>query len=176
MAPTIATRSAARLMVDRLSQLRRGLTPCMPCSFALLPHPRSGLCAQPTGLREVTVSVRWIPLVTAAYGTQVARPARTTMLALAATAPARLLGEARPSATPASLQGPPARGRVGWDSKPLPRRFHRRGYRGEGAVACGFFLPAVTARARPRPAVPDAMRTQRGPGGPAPQRRPYSHA
>jgi hypothetical protein len=29
----------------------------------------------------VTVSVRWIPLVTAAYGTQVARPARTTRLA-----------------------------------------------------------------------------------------------
>jgi hypothetical protein len=29
----------------------------------------------------VTVSVRWIPLVTAAYGTRVARPAETTMLA-----------------------------------------------------------------------------------------------
>jgi hypothetical protein len=29
----------------------------------------------------VTVSVRWLPLVTAAYGTRVARPARTTMLA-----------------------------------------------------------------------------------------------
>jgi hypothetical protein len=167
---------SSRRLAVLSNRKRRAPTTCMPCSFALLPHPRSGLCAQPTGLREVTVSVRWIPLVTAAYGTQVARPARTTMLALAATAPARLLGEARPSATPASLQGPPARGRVGWDSKPLPRRFHRRGYRGEGAVACGFFLPAVTARARPRPAVPDAMRTQRGPGGPAPQRRPYSHA
>jgi hypothetical protein len=29
----------------------------------------------------VTVSVRWIPLVTAAYGTRVARPTRTTGLA-----------------------------------------------------------------------------------------------
>jgi hypothetical protein len=29
----------------------------------------------------VTVTDRWIPLVTAAYGTRVARPARTTMLA-----------------------------------------------------------------------------------------------
>jgi hypothetical protein len=29
----------------------------------------------------VTVTVRWIPLVTAAYGTQVARPGRTTRLA-----------------------------------------------------------------------------------------------
>jgi len=28
----------------------------------------------------VTVAVRWIPLVTAAYGTRVARPARTTTL------------------------------------------------------------------------------------------------
>jgi hypothetical protein len=32
-------------------------------------------------LLEVTVSVRWIPLMTAAYGTRVARPARTTKLA-----------------------------------------------------------------------------------------------
>jgi hypothetical protein len=30
----------------------------------------------------VTVTVRQIPLVTAAYGTRVARPVRTTMLAL----------------------------------------------------------------------------------------------
>jgi hypothetical protein len=45
------------------------MTPCMPCSFGLLPHPRSGMCAQPTGLFELTVAVRWIPLVTAAYGT-----------------------------------------------------------------------------------------------------------
>jgi hypothetical protein len=53
---------------------------CMPCSFALLPHPRSGIGVQPTGLLRVTVTVRWIPLVTAAYGTWVARPARTTMV------------------------------------------------------------------------------------------------
>jgi hypothetical protein len=51
----------------------------MPCSFGPLPHPRSEACTQPTGLLEVTVVDRWIPLVTAAYGTQVARPARTTM-------------------------------------------------------------------------------------------------
>jgi hypothetical protein len=54
------------------------LTPCMPCSFGLLPHRRSGAGAQPNGLLRVTVIVRWIPLVTAAYGTWVARPARTT--------------------------------------------------------------------------------------------------
>jgi hypothetical protein len=57
------------------------LTPCMPCSFGLLPHPTSGACALPNGLPRVTVIVRWIPLVTAAYGTRVARPARTTRLA-----------------------------------------------------------------------------------------------
>jgi hypothetical protein len=32
------------------------------------------MCAQPTGLLEVTVTDRWIPLVPAAYGTRVARP------------------------------------------------------------------------------------------------------
>ena len=49
------------------------LTPCMPCSFGLLPHPRSQPCGQPNGLLEVTVSYRWVPLVPAAYGTPVAR-------------------------------------------------------------------------------------------------------
>ena len=65
----------------------QAMTPCMPCSFGLLPHPRSGAGAQPNGLLGVTVIVRWIPPVPAAYGTRVARPARTTMLDLAATAP-----------------------------------------------------------------------------------------
>ena len=45
------------------------------------------MCVQPTGLVEVTVVVRWIPLVTAAYGMRVARPgendeARTRRLRL----------------------------------------------------------------------------------------------
>jgi hypothetical protein len=57
------------------------LTPCMPCSFALLPHRRSGTGAQPNGLLRVTVTVRWRLLVTAAYGTRVARPAKTMRLA-----------------------------------------------------------------------------------------------
>src|SRR5512132_2702694 len=54
----------------------------MPCSFGLLPHPRSEASGQPTGLPEVTVTDRCIPLVTATYGTRVARPASTTMLPL----------------------------------------------------------------------------------------------
>jgi hypothetical protein len=53
---------------------------CMPCSFWLLPHRRSGTGGQPNGPLRVTVIVRQIPLVTAAGGTRVARPARTTML------------------------------------------------------------------------------------------------
>ena len=48
----------------------------------------------PNGLLGVTVSVRWIPLVTAAYGTWVARPVRATMLHLVAMAPAGWEGEA----------------------------------------------------------------------------------
>ena len=51
----------------------------MPCSFGLLLHPRSGPCAQPDRPLQVTVTIRWIPLMTAACGTRVARPARTTM-------------------------------------------------------------------------------------------------
>ena len=56
------------------------MTPCMPCSFGPpQPQVRGVRPAQrPLG---VTVTVRWIPLVTAAYGTWVARPVRTTMLA-----------------------------------------------------------------------------------------------
>jgi hypothetical protein len=53
----------------------------MPCSFGLLPHPRSGTGVQPNGPLEVTVTDRQIPLVTAAYGTWVARPARMKMVA-----------------------------------------------------------------------------------------------
>jgi hypothetical protein len=37
----------------------------MPCRFGLLPHPRSEPCAQPIDLLEVTVTVRWIPLLMA---------------------------------------------------------------------------------------------------------------
>src|SRR5829696_3275351 len=58
------------------------MTSCMPCSVGLLSYPRSGICAQPSGLRGVTVTDRYVPLVTAAYGTRVARPARTTALPL----------------------------------------------------------------------------------------------
>ena len=54
---------------------------CMPCSFGLLPHPRSGSRSRAQRSSRVTVMHRCIPLVTAAYGMRVARPARTTRLA-----------------------------------------------------------------------------------------------
>jgi hypothetical protein len=56
------------------------LTPCMPCSFGPPTFRRSGASAQRNDPPRVTVIVRWIPLVTAAYGTRVARPAITTRL------------------------------------------------------------------------------------------------
>src|SRR5215217_296451 len=58
----------------------RALTPCMPCSFGPFRWSRSAACAQHHGPLEATVTVRQIPPVTTAYGTWVARPARTTML------------------------------------------------------------------------------------------------
>jgi hypothetical protein len=57
------------------------MTACMPCSFGLLQHARSEADADATGPVGVTVTDRYIPLVTAACGTRVARPAGTTKLA-----------------------------------------------------------------------------------------------
>ena len=78
------------------------LTPCMPCSFVLLPHSRSEAGGQPIGPLRVTVVVRWIPLLSAAYGTRVAAgenyEARTWRRRL----PARPEGEARPRVTTVS--------------------------------------------------------------------------
>jgi hypothetical protein len=56
------------------------LTPCMPCSFGPLRSPRSGASGPLSDPLRVTVVVRWLPLVTAAYGTWVARPMRMTIV------------------------------------------------------------------------------------------------
>ena len=75
---------SGRVVKDTEAELNpTGLTPCMPCRFGLLLRPRSDTCAQPNGRLRVTVTVRYLPLVTAAYGTRVARPARTTIVPLA---------------------------------------------------------------------------------------------
>jgi hypothetical protein len=58
------------------------MSACMPCSFAPCRRSKSEASAQCNRPLGVTVTVRWIPLVTAACGTWVARPARTTMAPL----------------------------------------------------------------------------------------------
>jgi hypothetical protein len=82
----------SKLDGSRTRQLRRGkprpalvrgfepLTPCIPCSFGLLLNPKSGVYILPNGPLGVTAIDRWGPLVTAAYGTWMARPARTTVI------------------------------------------------------------------------------------------------
>ena len=59
----------------------KAATTYMPCSSGHLHHLRSEADTQPTGLLVVTVTVRCVPLVPAAYGTRMARPARTTLRA-----------------------------------------------------------------------------------------------
>jgi hypothetical protein len=56
----------------------QALTPCMPCSVAAWRRPRSVARAQRNGRLGLTVIDRWIPLVTAACGTWVARPASSS--------------------------------------------------------------------------------------------------
>jgi hypothetical protein len=55
-------------------------TTFMPRGFSLLSHRRSATGARCNGPVQMTVTARWIPLVTAAYGTWVAWPATTTWL------------------------------------------------------------------------------------------------
>jgi hypothetical protein len=79
----------------------------MPCSFGLLPHRRPEADPHRPGPVGVTVTDRYIPLVTAAYGTRVARPARTRKAAAwRRPLPAHLLGEARPRWLPPRGQEP----------------------------------------------------------------------
>jgi hypothetical protein len=94
------------------------------------------------------------------------RPSRAHALALAA----RPAAECRPSVAPKSsrcakvqLADPKGSCRRR-DSNPAPCCFAIRGRGGGCRVTCDACSPAVTARARREPAVPDAARTQRGPG------------
>jgi hypothetical protein len=67
------------------------------------PTPGHGRATRVRDLLRVTVTVRWIPLVTAACGTRVARPARTTMLPPGGDGSQRPQGEARPRRPTVSL-------------------------------------------------------------------------
>jgi hypothetical protein len=55
------------------------------------------------------------------------------------------------------------------DSKPPPPQLSGRGLRRAKPLTCGSYSPTATARARRGPAVPDAVRTQHGPGRGAPR-------
>jgi hypothetical protein len=78
----------------------------------------------------------------------------------------QLGGRVRPVLGDACLVGkggrPAAVGLRG--SNPAPSCFAGQGRSGECRVTCGSRMPAVTDRARRGPAVPDAVRTQHGPG------------
>jgi hypothetical protein len=89
------------------------LTPCMPCSFRLLPNPRSGADAHDAEPVGVTVADRGIPLVTVAYGTRVARPARTTMLTTWRRR-LQLVGRVRPSLVTTASWACAGRARGSW--------------------------------------------------------------
>src|SRR5215211_4190461 len=53
-------------------EVRCDLTPCMPCSFGILQHARSGAYGHAVDPGGVTMADRCTPLVTAACGTWVA--------------------------------------------------------------------------------------------------------
>jgi hypothetical protein len=100
----------------------KALTPCMPCSFGLLPNPRSMVGVQPDGPLEVTVTDRSIRLVTAACGTRMARAVRTTIISTwRRRLPPR--GRVRPvlGDPPPRWQEPGGLAAARWgDSKPAP--------------------------------------------------------
>jgi hypothetical protein len=104
------------------------LTPCMPCSFGPRYSPWSAALTQLGDCRGLTVVVRWVPLVTAACGTRVARPARTNLAqAWQRWSPAQAMGEVRPRTT-TWLVGRRAErgsrihaGRVSWYMEVKPR-------------------------------------------------------
>jgi hypothetical protein len=85
----------------------------------MLLHPRSEADAHPTGPVEVTVIIRWIPLVTAACGTRVARPTRTAMLAPGGDG-AQLGGRVRPALVDHCIVGKQPKGaRQPWARSPM---------------------------------------------------------
>ena len=106
------------------------------------------------------------PSVAGATGTRRARPARTNPArALQPWSPPEPEGEAHPGDTSLRWQGPQARGSY-WvrGSNPAPGCFAVQANNGEWPVACDADSLTLTARARRGPAVPDAVRTQHGPG------------
>jgi hypothetical protein len=110
------------------------------------------------------VTDRCIPLVTAAYGTRVARPARTTLLPPGG-AGFQLAQTVRPVAgdPPPRGQGPGGLAAAEGNSNSDSPRSSTRGRSSGGPLSCGSSEPAVTARAHRCPWFLPALWTQRGP-------------
>jgi hypothetical protein len=137
----------------------------MPCSFGLFPHRRSGTWAQPTGLLEVTVTVRQIPLVTTAYGTRVARAARTTTFARGGNS-SELAQKVRALLEDHCLVGKSPEGSrqyVAGDSNSASTVSTIRGQNTVGAATCGFYERSVTAPVRGYPRSAFRLQLQRRP-------------
>jgi hypothetical protein len=149
-------------------------TPCMPCSFGPLHSPRSAPGDQLSDPRGVTVAVRWLPLVPAAYGTRVAQPARTTMLRPGGDG-SQLDRRVRPVLGTPLLVGksPEGLAAAGWgDSNSTSPVSPVRGQGAVGPATCGSDERLVTAPARRCPRFAVRLRTQHGPTGSPRQARP----
>jgi hypothetical protein len=141
------------------------LTPCMPCSFSAVGSPRSEAVSQLNDPIGFTVTVRWIPLVPAAYGTQVARPARTTSFGRGGDG-----SQLVPRVTPVLGDAPPRGQEPGrltaarWgDSNSTAPAFSIRDQGAVSPATCGSCDRLLTARARCCPRFADRPRTQHGP-------------
>ena len=112
------------------------LTPCMPCSFGLLRSRWSGANGPLSGPRGVTVTVRGIPLVTAACGMRWHAPVRTMWLAPVGEG-FPLAGRVRLTAGDDGLVGKPRSGAAA-SGRPGSRRSSRR-------LSCPRWAHATTA-------------------------------
>ena len=124
----------------------------------LLPRPGRTL-----DRRLLTVGDRRLPVLRARGGH--GRRGRTRAGGLQPWSPPERVGVAQPGDTSLGWHGPPARGSY-WvrGSNPAPGCFAVQANNGEWPEACDADSPTLTARARRGPAVPDAVRTQHGPG------------
>jgi hypothetical protein len=112
------------------------------------------------------VVVRWIPLVTAAYGTRVAWPARTTALPPGGHGSSSARGRGPSPMTATSWQEPEGLPAAGWgDSNSTAPVSSSRGQKGLGAVTCGSDNRSVSAPDRCCPWFTSRLRTQHGPTG-----------
>jgi hypothetical protein len=118
----------------------------MPCSFALCRPSRSGRSPSSNGSLGVTVIVRWIPLVTAACGTQMARPVRTTIVRTRRGRGFQLDWRVKPILGDHASLARAAGSRQSWSGHSTAFRLSSAlGREVIGAAACDFCEQSVTA-------------------------------